>query len=169
MRPTALILAPVLLLAFGGCAPPPTAQLDTNKDLIREFTQVLNAADWDALGTIVADSFVRHSAATGGPPVTSRDGFIRLQESFLASVPDQLVTIQQLVAEGDRVAALATYAGTQSGPIGDLPATGNAFAIPFLSIFRIEAGTIAELWVEWDNVAMLTQLGLFPPPPAGTD
>jgi hypothetical protein len=34
-----------------------------------------------------------------------------------------------------------------------------------MSIFRIEAGQIAELWVEWDNVAMLKQLGLFPPPP----
>ena len=73
MRPTALILTPALLLAVVGCAPSPTAQLDANKDLIREFTAALNAADWDALGNIVADSFVRHSAATAGPPLPHCD------------------------------------------------------------------------------------------------
>ena len=167
MRPTALMLAPVLLLAVAGCTPSPPTEIEANKRLIRDFADVLNAADWDALGAIVADSFARHSAATAGPPVRSRDDFIRLQESFLVSVPDQRVTLQQLVAEGDLVAGLATYSGTQTGPIGDLPATGKTFEVPFLSIFRIESGRIAELWVEWDNVAMLTQLGLFPPPPPG--
>ena len=127
MRPTALIPVPVLFVVVVGCAPSPTAQLDANKDLIGEFTEALNAADWDALGDIVADSFVRHSAATAGPPVRSRDDFIRLQESFLISAPDQRVTIQQLVAEGDLVAGLATYSGTQTGPMGDLPSTGNGF------------------------------------------
>ena len=48
--------------------------------------------------------------------------------------------------------------------MGDFPATGNAVQAPFLAMFRIESGRIAELWVEWDNVAMLSQLGLFPPP-----
>jgi steroid delta-isomerase-like uncharacterized protein len=99
--------------------------------------------------------------------VTSRDQFIQLQQSFQTSVPDQHVAIEQFIAEGDRVAVLATYSGTQTGPMGGFPATGNAFESPFLGIFRIEAGKIAELWVEWDNLAMLTQLGLFPPPPSG--
>ncbi len=48
-----------------------------------------------------------------------------------------------------------------------MPATGKPVALKFLSIFRIEDGRIAELWVEYDNVAMLTQLGLFPPPTPG--
>jgi len=71
--------------------------------------------------------------------------------------------MQQLVAEGDRVAGLATYSGTQTGPMGDIPATGKAVEAPVLAMFRIEEGRIAELWVVWDNVAMLTQLGQFPP------
>ncbi len=81
------------------------------------------------------------------------------------SFPDQRVTIQKLIAEGDEVAGLATYTGTHAGPIGEFPATGRSVESTFLAFFRIEAGRIAELWVEWDNVAMLTQLGLFPPPP----
>jgi steroid delta-isomerase-like uncharacterized protein len=163
MRPKKLVPASVVLGLAVGCASP-TAQLESNKELVRQFTEVLNAADWNALGDIVAEDLVRHSAATEGPPVTSRDEFVRLQESFLVSFPDQRVTIQQLVAEGDRVAALAIYTGTHTGPMGDFPATGETVEAPFLTLFRIEAGRIAEMWVEWDNVAMLTQLGLFPPP-----
>ena len=159
----------VLLSLFGAitlaCAPSPNAQLEANKDLVRRFADALNAADWEALDELVAEDFVRHSQATAGPQVKSREEFIELQKSFLAISADQRVTTQELIAEGDKVAGLATYSGTHTGPMGELPATGKPFEIAFLSIFRIEDGRIAELWVEWDNVAMLTQLGLFPPPP----
>ena len=65
------------------------------------------------------------------------------------------------------MAILGVYSGTNTGPMGDIPATGKSAESPFLGIFRIESGLIAELWVEWDNLAMLTQLGLYPPPPPG--
>lgn len=164
MQQTQRVPAVVLLAMAAGCAPSPTAQLEANKELVRQFTEATNAADWEALAEVVAEDFTRHSAATAGPPVTSREEFVRLQESFLVSFPDQRVTLEQLVAEGDWVAARATYRGTQTGPVGEFPATGKAVESPFLALFRNESGKIAELWVEWDNVAMLTQLGLFPPP-----
>ncbi len=164
MQTRAIAAAVTVVTLVFGCGASPKAQLEANKALARDFTEFTNAADWDALAGIVAADFTRHSAATAGPPVTSRDQFIELQKGFLESFPDQRVTLRQLVAEGDRVAVLATYAGTQTGPLGDLPATGESVEAPFLAIFRIESGRIAELWVEWDNLAMLTQLGLFPPP-----
>lgn len=168
MRPmtlTALLVASPLTLNCGGS---PSAHLEANKDLVHRFTAATNAADWDALAEIVAEDFVRHSAATTGPPVTSRDAFVQLQEAFLVSFPDQHVTMERLIAEGDYVAARAVYTGTQTGPMGEFPATGRRVEAPFMGMFRIEAGKIAELWVEWDNLAMLTQLGLFPPPPRST-
>lgn len=165
MRPSTLVLSSLLAAAAVGCAPSPTAQLEANKDLVRRFTEALNTANWDALDELVTEGFTRHSQATAGPQVNSREEFVRLQESFLVSFPDQKVTIEKLIAEGDEVAALATYSGTHTGPMGDSPATGRSVESTFLAIFRIETGRIAELWVEWDNVAMLTQLGLFPPPP----
>jgi predicted ester cyclase len=67
------------------------------------------------------------------------------------------------IGEGDMVAVYATYTGTMTGPLGDLPPTGKSMESKFITIFRIEEDRIAELWVEWDNVAMLTQLGHFPP------
>ncbi len=162
MRQHALVLSALLVTVAAGCAPPASTQLEANKEVVRRFTDILNAADWDALDEVVTEDFRRHSQATAGPPVTSREEFKQLQQSFLVSMPDQHVTTEMLIAEGDKVAGYATYSGTQTGPMGDFPATGNRVESKFLAIFRIEEGKIAELWVEWDNVAMLTQLGLFP-------
>jgi predicted ester cyclase len=50
--------------------------------------------------------------------------------------------------------------------MGDLPASGKEFMLKNIVIQRIEDGKIAETWISWDNVAMLTQLGFFPPPEA---
>lgn len=169
MRPRTLVSAAAFLMLAWGCAPDPTVQLEANKELVRRFGDATNAADWEAVASMVAEDLQRHSMATAGPPVTSREQFIQLQESFLVSFPDQSVTIHDMVAEGDRVAIRATYAGTHTGPMGEIPPTGKAVESPFLAMFRIESGRIAELWVEWDNVAMLTQLGLFPPPPPPAD
>ncbi len=66
--------------------------------------------------------------------------------------------------QGKYVAVRASYGGTQRGPFGPFPATGRRVDIEFLGMLRIEDGRIAEMWVEWDNLNILTQLGLFPPP-----
>jgi steroid delta-isomerase-like uncharacterized protein len=164
MQTRAIVTAITLFVIAVGCTTSLNDALNANKDLVRKFTEAVNAADWDELAEIVADDFTRHSAATAGPPVTSRDDFIELQKDFLSSIPDQHVRLEKLVAEGNFVAALATYSGTQTGPMGEFPATGKTVQAPVLLMFRIEFGRIAELWVEWDNIAMLSQLGLFPPP-----
>lgn len=166
MRHRTIAASAALLVTVLGCATLPSASLESNKDLVRQFTEATNAADWDALAQIVAEDFTRHSAATEGPPISSLDEFVALQEAFLDSFPDQRVVLQQLIAEGDFVAIRATYSGTQLGPIGELPATGKSVQAPFLAVLRVDSGRIAELWVEWDNVAMLRQLGLPSPPPA---
>jgi predicted ester cyclase len=73
--------------------------------------------------------------------------------------------IDIMVAEGDLVAIYCTFTGTQKGPMGPFPASGNKMVSMTMAIFRLENGKIAELWIEWDNLAILTQLGLLPPPP----
>ena len=96
--------------------------------------------------------------------IGSRDEFIQLQKEFLKTFPDQQVTIEKMVAEGDHVAIYATYSGTQEGPMPPFPASGKKAESKFLALFRLQEGKIAELWVEWDNLAFLKQLGHFPPP-----
>jgi len=152
-----------LMVLSAGCESQHDNDLDANKNIVRRFVEISNAAEWDRLDEIVAPDFQRHSTATAGPPVRSLDAFVSLQESFLSAFPDQQVRLDNMIAEGDFVAIQAAYLGTQTGPMGDLPATGKSVDGPFIAFFRIDSGVIAELWVEWDNVAMLNQLGLPPP------
>lgn len=155
-----LVLAMFCVTSTSSLADP----LEANKNLIRRFTSAINAADWDALDELLVTDFRRHCQATPGVQVNSREDFRKLQESFLASMPDQHIELEMLIAEGDRVATYGTYSGTLTGPMGDFPPTGKSAEFKFLSIFRIEEGRVAELWVEWDNLSLLSQLGLFPPP-----
>lgn len=157
----------VALLAACGC--PEARQEEANKELVQAFADAVNNADWDAFDVLLTDDFTRHCQATPDIQVHSRDEFKAVQEAFLQSAPDQHIDIQLLVAEGDRVAAYAIYSGTQTGAMGDIPPTGKRFESRFISIFRIENDRIAELWVEWDNLAILTQLGVWPPPQAGVE
>ena len=165
MRHGSLFIVIALAALAVACGPCENTQLQANKELVERFTAVINAADWDALDDLLTEDFKRHSAATAGPPVTSLEEFKALQQVFYTAMPDQHIEIEMLVAEADSVAALAIYSGTLTGPMGDFPITGKRSESPFLTIFRISDGRIAELWVEWDNLAMLSQLGLFPPPP----
>jgi steroid delta-isomerase-like uncharacterized protein len=155
-----LLLALPLLAA--GCAAP-TTPLEANKDLVRRFVQAGNERAFDALDTIVAANFVRHSQATPDLTVGNLEQFKAFLRQDAATFPDSRVTTHQLVAEGDRVAFHGTYAGTQEGPMGPFPASGKRMEIEFFGVFRIEDDRIAELWVAWDNLAALTQLGHWPP------
>jgi steroid delta-isomerase-like uncharacterized protein len=164
-----LIITIVLTVLLASCGPSSSKQLDANKNLIHRITAATNAAEWGAFDELLTDDFTRHCQATPNVQVNSREEFKKLQQSFLKSMPDQKITLEMLIAEGDKVAAYATYTGTLTGPMGEFQPTGKSAESKFISIFRIEEGRIAELWVEWDNLAMLTQLGLFPPGKPGTD
>lgn len=159
-----LLITLIIAIPIAACGPNQSDQLKANKDLVQRFTTALNNADWNALDELVTEDFQRHCQATHDVQVKSRDEFKNLQKSFLVSMPDQKVTNEMILAEGDKVAAYSTYSGTHTGPMGDIPATGKSVDLKCMGIFRIEKGKIAELWVEWDNISMLTQLGLFPPP-----
>jgi len=130
---------------------------------LHEFVDAGNARDFDALAAIVAPNFERHCPATPDVQVRSWDDFRAFLEQDLATSPDSHVTLHDLVAEGDRVAFWATYAATQSGPMGPFPPTGRRFACEFSGIFRIAQDRIAELRVTWDNVGILMQLGHLAP------
>ena len=164
-----LLITLIFATIVVACCPSPSKQLKANKNLVNRFTEALNAADWEGLDDLLTEDFSRHCQATPGVQVNSPEEFKKLQQSFLSSMPDQKITIEMLIAEGDKVAAYATYSGTQTGPMEEFPITGKFVEFKFLSIFRIKEGKIAELWVEWDNLNMLAQLGLFPPPPAAGD
>jgi len=132
---------------------------EINKVLVRSFVDAINAQDWSRLHSLVADGFMRHSTAGGEPGVRSRESLIDFLKGEYATFPDATEAIEDLVAEGDRVAARHRFRGTQMGPLGPHPASGRVLEATYLAIYRIEDGRIAEAWAEWDNLAGLKQLG----------
>jgi len=151
----------LLFRAAPGAAEEP--QLEKNKEVVRLNAQAINDRDLALLAKTTSETLVRHCQATPGLKIASLDEFVAFLKSEWAALPDSRITIQQLVAEGDRVAIFATYEGTQKGQMGPFPPSGKRMSLEFGGVFRIEDGKIAEIWVTWDNMAALTQLGHFPP------
>ncbi|HII81470.1 MAG TPA: ester cyclase [Methanosarcina sp.] len=74
------------------------------------------------------------------------------------------VTIEDMVAEGDRVTARFTAHGIHKGDFMGLPATGKQITMTGIEIFRIKEGKIVELWGEANLLGLMQQLGIFPVP-----
>jgi predicted ester cyclase len=75
--------------------------------------------------------------------------------------------VEEVVAEGNRVAGRFTMRGTHAGTLFGIPATGKAVGVGVMVIARFdEAGKWVEDWANWDQLGMLQQLGVIPAPAA---
>jgi predicted ester cyclase len=143
---------------------PCVADESSNVEVVKGMTEAINDRNLNALDAFVSPNLVRHSAATPGLNVTSLDEFRAFLETDIAAIPDSVQTIDIIFGSGDFVAVRARYIGTQTGPMGPFPPSGKKMELPYIGILRLEDGLIAEIWVEWDNLSALTQLGHLPPP-----
>ena len=136
---------------------------DANKELVRRFAEISNNRQFDRLADILQSDFARHCQSTPGVKVTSLEEFKAFLNQDASTFPDSRVHLDVLVAEGDLVSFWGRYTGTQKGDMGPFPATGRSVEIDVSGVFRITEGKIAELWIVWDNLAVLAQLGFMPP------
>jgi len=141
---------------------------EVNKNLARRFGEAINTRQLHILDEIVASDFVRHCQATPELDVRSLEQFKDFLRQDDAVFPDSIQTLKHLLAEGDMVAVWATYEGTQKGQMGPFPPSGKKMRVDFGAFLRVENGKIAELWVTWDNMAALAQLGHLPLPSGKT-
>lgn len=137
---------------------------ERNRATFAAMVEAIDSRDLDRLDALMAEDLMRHSQATPGVAVTSLAEMKAFLRDDFATVPDSRQECPMVVAEGEFVAAWCTYSGTQQGPMGPFPATGEPFTLDFAGFLRFEDGKIAEMWVTWDNLAALTQLGHFPAP-----
>ena len=140
-------------------------RVDDNKALVRRFGEAMNSRQFDILDEIVAPGFVRHCQATPEVAVKSLQGFKEYLRQDAVVFPDSIQTPRHIVAEGDLVAVWMTYEGTQNGQMGPFPPSGKKMQLEVGVVLRVDNGKIAEMWVTWDNLAALAQLGHFPPAP----
>lgn len=129
--------------------------MQSHKDLVRAFfDHVLNAGRLDLAKEYVAPDYVQHN-----PMVPQGfQGFLDGLAAWRASFPDYHSTIKDVIAEGDRVWVWHTARGTQQGSFGNLPASGRAFELDVLDVFRVENGKFAEHWDLFNVPALMQQL-----------
>ena len=125
-----------------------------NKTLVRRLIEeVWNTSNYSQLEALAAPSFAESTK--------------QMNQSVRMAFPDHYNTIDDMIAEGDKVVARWTLHGTHQGeletPLGRIPPTGKHVALTGIHIFRIADGKIVERWAEADMLGMLQQLGVIAP------
>jgi steroid delta-isomerase-like uncharacterized protein len=136
--------------------------IEDHKAIVRRYQAALNRNDLDALDQVVAADIATPAMLPGFPP--GLEGAKAIHRLTLAGVPDFHTAIEDLIAEGDRVAARITMTGTQTGEFFGVPPTGRTFTMTGMYIVRIADGKIVEHWGVEDALGLLQQLGAMPAP-----
>lgn len=140
----------------------PTTQ-ETNKEVVRQYMQEgVNRGNVSIADTMFTSDFQFHFP--GVPVPMDRTGWAQLTQAFQTGFPDQDTKTNELLADGDKVAARFTFRGTQNGEFQQIPPTGKAVTMSGMAFWRLADGKIAEHWVETDALGMLQQLGVVPMP-----
>lgn len=131
---------------------------EENKAVVRRFyEQVLNQNRPEVAREIVAADFVVHGGVPGGAPSGPR-ALAGIGERLRAGFDNSTFEIDDLVAEGDRVAVRWTMRGTHTGEYFGIPPTGAGVALHAIVIFRVVEGRLAELWPLIDHPGLRRQI-----------
>lgn len=131
-----------------------------NKLLMRRaVAELWNQRKFDVLDTMLAADFILHSPSQD---IHGRDGVKQLFTTLHEACPDLHFTIEDLVADGDRVVTRWTASGTQTGEFQGIPATHTRVRMSGTDIDRIANGRVIECWTVSDDLGLLQQLGAFP-------
>jgi steroid delta-isomerase-like uncharacterized protein len=129
-----------------------------NAELVRRLHhELLAERDLDVVDRFFAAGFVSHNNPPGFPPGVA--GVKQFFAMFRDAFPDAAVAIDELVADGDRVAVATTLTGTHEGELMGMAATGRRVSVTGIDIVRIEGGKIAEHRGLTDIVGLMRQLG----------
>ena len=136
---------------------------EQNKALVRRFVEeVQSRGNIDALDEICSPEFVNHSAPPRVP--TNCEGVKQLTAMFRQAFPDSYFTIEDMMAEGEKVATRKTFHGTHQGEFMGILPTGQQVSMGLIDIVRIADGRVVEHWSMGDNLGMMQQLGIVPRP-----
>jgi predicted ester cyclase/roadblock/LC7 domain-containing protein len=125
--------------------------------LVEELARRFNEDELDSLGELVTDDMV---ARWPWPVPGSGPGYVvRAARILKTAFPDAIVTLEELIEDGDRVAARVSTSGTHTGPLFLFPPTGRTVSLSAIFTLRIEGGKIAECTGLVDTLALALQLG----------
>ena len=137
---------------------------EENKALMRRYYDVLNNGNTAMAYELLSPNIdhVAHGAPPGTPP--GPEGAIQALGAFRTGFPDLRVTIEDIVAEGDKVACRVTFRGTHKGEFQGIAPTNKQVTVTAISINRIDGDKIVERSVLLDRNSLMQQLGAVPKP-----
>ncbi len=136
---------------------------EENKALVRRFVdEVQSRGNIDAIDELCSSEFVNHSAPPRVP--SNCEGVKQVTTMFRQAFPDSYFTVEDMVAEGDKVATRKTFHGTHQGEFMGIPPTGQQVSIGLIDIVRLANGQVVEHWSMGDNLGLMQQLGVIPQP-----
>jgi steroid delta-isomerase-like uncharacterized protein len=135
--------------------------VEANKAVIgRFFEDIFNQGHLDVADEIVATNYINHNPAPGETPGVA--GLKQFVTSIRTAFPNLHFTIDDLLAEGDKVTTRWTVTGTHQSEFAGIPATGKPVTVAAINIHRIVDGKVQEGWLNWDALGMMQQLGVIP-------
>ncbi len=136
---------------------------EKNKALNRRFVEeVINQGDLDVIDELIDPGAVDHAAPPGFP--TGREGAKHFATMTRSAFPDLHLTIEDMIAEGDKVVMRGTWSATHEGEFMGIPATGKQVTVSQIDISRVADGRMVEHWGQFDALGLMQQLGVVPPP-----
>jgi steroid delta-isomerase-like uncharacterized protein len=128
--------------------------IEENKALVRRVIELWNRRDLDAFFEVLAPEYVEH--------LPSGDVYLgqlkKYAGTFFTAFPDISITVKEMVAEGDKVAALVNWKATHQGEYMGIPATGKKIDISVAMIIKIRGGKWVEFWNVTD-ISLAKQIG----------
>jgi steroid delta-isomerase-like uncharacterized protein len=134
--------------------------IEENKALLHRAIDVWNSGDLSALDHLFAPGVVMH--LRGRSDVTGLDAYRTYNVALRTAFPDQQWLLEDLFAEGDKVAFVWTLRGTHRGELSGVAPTGKDVTVTGISVYRITDGKMVEIWVQSDTLGLLQQIGAIP-------
>ncbi len=126
----------------------------------RIYEEILNKGNMDLVDQLTAVDFISHEIPPDYP--AGSEGFKQFWTDFRAAFPDLHFTIEETIAEGDKVVCRCTMRGTHRGEFMGIPATGKQVEVQGIDIAHFRGGKGVEHWASYDELGMMRQLGVIP-------
>lgn len=156
----------LIVIALCVCAGSVAAQSAEEKNtaaMRRFYDEVMGKGNLKAIDELVADNFVDHYVPDPKMP-GNKAGLNQTMSMFRTAFPDLQITVEDLIAKGDKVWAYTTMRGTNKGEFMGMPATGKKVEVKGFDIVRFVNGKAVEHWGLNDDLGMMQQLGVIPMP-----
>ena len=134
---------------------------EENKALCRRFyAEVMNQGNLGLVDELCSADFVDHEEFPGVP--SGVEGVKQFVTIFRTAFPDLSFTMEDMIAEGDKVTIRGTIVGTHKGDFMGIAPTGKQVAVRTIDVVRIAGGKAVEHWGLTDQMTMMQQLGVMP-------